>query len=96
MRTRWFGVAGAVQMLRGDMRILGAKFQTRPQAVHALEHVRSRFGNETLSLAPLATDAGTATLLAGTFEDVSRDEARNLLVDHGGEIVSDVDERLAR
>lgn len=74
------------------MRILGAKFSDRSTALHALEHLRSRFGSEELAVAPLADGDAHATLLAGLFEDRTRDEARHMLVSHGGQIVTDLDE----
>ncbi len=76
------------------MRVLGAKFQSRPDAMHALMHVQATFGVRDAEVAPLADEGATATVLAGWFEDASREEARTMLVGDGGEIVSDVDTRV--
>ncbi len=76
------------------MRLLGAKFDSRPDALHALDHLRSSFGVEEAGVAPLADGSRNATLLAGFFDDGSREGVVSVLVEHGGEIVTDMDDSL--
>ncbi len=73
-------------------RLLGARFDSRPDALHALEHLRAAYGAREAGVAPLADATPNATLLAGFFEAASGEGVRSVLIEHGGEIVTDMDE----
>ena len=82
------------------MRVLAAAFADEVAATRALEELRSNFGigTDDASIAPLG-DAGHGagmTVLGGHFGDDEVPAIRGILEQHGGQVLSDVDERWTR
>jgi hypothetical protein len=82
------------------MRVLAAAFVEPGGATRVLRELRRRFGLAPgdAAVAPLGT-AGMAvakTVFAGRFEDENVPEVRRVVAEHGGEVVSEVDERWTR
>ena len=82
------------------MRVLAAAFEDSVAARSALDELRDRYGLRPgdASIAPLGDDdhAATRTVLAGRFVDDSVPGIRDVVTSHGGEVVSEVDERWTR
>jgi hypothetical protein len=82
------------------MRVLAAAFEDPTAARSALEELRDRFGllPDDAGIAPLGDDRHDAgrTVLAGRFGDDEVERIREVVAQHGGEVVSDVDERWTR
>jgi hypothetical protein len=82
------------------MRVLAAAFPNAPAARSALDELRGRFGPAGVdsSTAPLGNGdpSGSRTVLAGRFPDEAVPEISAIVAHHGGQVVSDVDERWTR
>ena len=79
------------------MRVLAAAFEDAADASSTLEELRERYGLRPgdAAIAPLGS-AGSPeprTVLAGRFDEEEVPEVRTVVAEHGGEVVSDVDER---
>jgi hypothetical protein len=78
------------------MRVLAAAFEELGAATSALEELRDRYGLRATDagIAPLASGdpSGGQTLLAGRFYDDAVPAIRAVVAEHGGEVVSEVDE----
>jgi hypothetical protein len=82
------------------MRVLAAAFPNPRAARSALDDLRSRFGPGAVDArtAPLGNGdaSGSRTVLAGRFNDEAVPEIRAMVAQHGGQVVSDVDESWTR
>ena len=78
------------------MRVIAARFEDARAASVALRRLSRAFGlrPEDASVAPLQGDGGT--VLAGRFLDERLEEARALIRQHGGVVMTEVDEALTR
>jgi hypothetical protein len=78
------------------MRVLAAAFPNPRSAGSALDDLRRRFGQAVdARTAPLGNvdTSGSRTVLAGRFRDEEVPEILATIARHGGQIVSNVDER---
>jgi hypothetical protein len=82
------------------MRVLAAAFDDAADASSTLEELRQRYGLRPgdAAIAPLgsAEPSGERTVLAGRFDDEEVAEIRSLVAEHGGRVVSEVDESWTR
>ncbi len=82
------------------MRVLAAAFEDPGAANSTLRELRRRYRLQPgdAGIAPLGSvGAGEArTLLAGRFYDDAVPEVKSLVAQHGGRVVSDVDEQWTR
>jgi hypothetical protein len=82
------------------MRVLAAAFENPRAARNALDELRHRYGllPSDASIAPLGNGdrSGARTVLAGRFYDDAVPEIRALVAEHGGQVLSEVDERWTR
>jgi hypothetical protein len=82
------------------MRVLAAAFEDEAVAQSVLDELRGRYGllPGDASIAPLGSgDSSEArTLLAGRFDDEAVPVISDIVANHGGEVVSDVDESWTR
>jgi hypothetical protein len=82
------------------MRVLAAAFEDEAAAQSVLDELRRRYrllpGDA--SIAPMGTDdpSESRTLLAGRFDDDAVPVISDIVANHGGQIVSDVDESWTR
>jgi hypothetical protein len=82
------------------MRVLAAAFESATAARSVLEELRRRYRLRPtdVSIAPLGTGDGAVarTVLAGRFYDDAVSDIEATVERHGGQVVSDVDERWTR